>query len=163
MATTVRCSSSLSVTLSPVVPQGTRTSIPSATCRATSRRRAASSRAPSSVNGVTSATPAPANDLVMFASPSRISPAAALTAPLRRAPPPLCSGGRPDSSRSAALQADIAHRPQPLAGFGGHRRGRGLSLEHGPQPRPLASRLLEEELELAAGQAEVVRTPFRQV
>src|SRR5262249_39178295 len=153
-----RCSSSLSVTLSPVVPQGTSTSIPSSTCRATSRRRAASSRAPSSVNGVTSATPAPANDLVMFASPSRVSPAAASSAPHLRPPPPLSSRGRPDSSRPATLEAEVAHGPQPLAGLLGHGRGRGLALERGPQPRPLASRLLEEELELAAGQPQVVRT-----
>ena len=56
------------VDASPVVPQGTRTSIPPSTWRRTRRRSAASSRSPLRVNGVTSAVPAPANDTGMVRS-----------------------------------------------------------------------------------------------
>ena len=44
---------------SPVVPHGTRPSMPARICQRTSRRKAASSRSPSAVNGVTSAVNAP--------------------------------------------------------------------------------------------------------
>ena len=49
----------LRVGASPVVPHGTRPSIPERTCQLTRRRKAASSSAPSGVNGVTSAVSAP--------------------------------------------------------------------------------------------------------
>jgi hypothetical protein len=52
-------SDSLSVGDSPVVPHGTRPSIPARICHRTSRRKAASSTAPFGVNGVTSAVKAP--------------------------------------------------------------------------------------------------------
>src|SRR5204863_8039496 len=62
MATTRWCSSAVVVTLSPVVPQGTSTSMRASTWRRTRRRRAGSSRDPVLVKGVTSAVPAPANE-----------------------------------------------------------------------------------------------------
>src|SRR5437773_1969930 len=68
IAITRSVSAAVRVTLSPVVPQGTSTSIPPSTCRFTSRRSAASSSAPSLVNGVTRATPAPANDRAISGS-----------------------------------------------------------------------------------------------
>ena len=61
ISTTRRCSSSLSVGLSPVVPHGTRKSIPASICRFTSARSVGSSNEPSRRNGVTSAVPVPVN------------------------------------------------------------------------------------------------------
>src|SRR5262249_9847569 len=59
MSMTRSHSDSVRVGVSPVVPQGTRKSIPDATCHSTRDRNAASSTAPSFLNGVTSAVPHP--------------------------------------------------------------------------------------------------------
>jgi hypothetical protein len=54
-------SASVSVGLSPVVPQGTRKSMPASIWRRPSRRTLVSSKSPDLVNGVTSAVPTPVN------------------------------------------------------------------------------------------------------
>ena len=72
-----------SVGLSPVVPQGTRKCIPASTWRRARRVIAGSSRAPSLVNGVTSAVPQPVKGVrvamsqISRTSPHRKPPAAA--------------------------------------------------------------------------------------
>src|SRR5208337_5607775 len=58
---TRRHSAWVRVGVSPVVPQGTRKSIPDSICQATSERSAFSSSDPSARNGVTSAVPHPRN------------------------------------------------------------------------------------------------------
>ena len=55
--------------LSPVVPQGTRKCTPPSICRRARRRTAASSSAPSRVNGVTSAVPTPVQGCLMVGLP----------------------------------------------------------------------------------------------
>src|SRR5947207_13978517 len=67
ISTTRRCSSNESAGFSPVVPHGTRKLIPSPICQSTSFASASSSSAPSVLNGVTSAVPAPLN--VVMTSP----------------------------------------------------------------------------------------------
>src|SRR6266478_2913848 len=64
--TTRRCSSCVSVGLSPVVPQGTRKSTPASICRLIKTRRAGSSREPSRRKGVTSAVPVPVNMMLLL-------------------------------------------------------------------------------------------------
>ncbi len=59
ISTTRQCSAGVSVTASPVVPQGTTKSMPSVTCHSTNRRSAVSSTAPSPLNGVSNAVPHP--------------------------------------------------------------------------------------------------------
>src|SRR5215471_18237301 len=61
ISTTRRCSARVSVGLSPVVPQGTRKSMPLRIWRCTRRRIAASSSERSRRKGVTSAVPHPRN------------------------------------------------------------------------------------------------------
>src|ERR1700733_5424136 len=63
MVVSITCSHSswLRVGVSPVVPQGTRKSIPDSTCHATRLRSAASSTEPSWWKGVTKAVPQPRN------------------------------------------------------------------------------------------------------
>ena len=61
ISTTRRCSARVSVGLSPVVPQGTRKSMPASIWRRTRSRSVASSSDRSRRNGVTSAVPHPVN------------------------------------------------------------------------------------------------------
>src|SRR5271169_2502644 len=61
ISTTRKCSSCVSVGLSPVVPHGTRKSIPASIWRLISARSVDSSSEPSRQNGVTSAVPVPVN------------------------------------------------------------------------------------------------------
>src|SRR5262245_526201 len=112
-AITRSCSSALSVALSPVVPHGTSTSIFPSTCRRTSRRRAASSSAPSFLNGVTSATPAPAKDRLILASEHRFYD----SSPLRRATSRLASGIHVSQGlhRFACLRRHLTDRRRPDA------------------------------------------------
>src|SRR4029079_14765346 len=128
MATTRLCSSSVMVAASPVVPQGTSTSMPAWTCRRTSRRRAASSRAPVVVNGVTSAVPAPENERVMAPPSSPHSP-----------------------SRTVR---DVAQGAQLFAGLQAHRLLPRLALHEYLRLRPFPVPAIEEEVELAAGHAQ---------
>src|SRR6185369_3723575 len=94
IATTRFCSSTVMVAASPVVPQGTSTSMWASTWRRTRRRRAGSSRAPVLVNGVTSAVPAPANERLI---------------------------GPPSSCHSPSTAVDVAEGVQLVAGIGGGR------------------------------------------
>src|SRR5258708_28857596 len=128
------CSAAVSVALSPVVPQGTRTSIPPAICRRTRRRKAVSSRSPEGVNGVTSATPAPAKDFFIDDSSLGASRGAFLD---------VTQGPHLFTSRSP-------HRALPLA----------VPFHERPCPRPFAVAALHEQLDLPAPAAEVVR-PLR--
>src|SRR6266849_2346016 len=66
ICTTRRCSSCVSVGLSPVVPQGTRKSMPASICRLIKVRSVASSNDPSPRKGVTSAVPVPVNIVVLL-------------------------------------------------------------------------------------------------
>src|SRR5216684_3001904 len=74
ICTTRRCSSRVSVGLSPVVPHGTRKSMPASTCRLTKACSVASSSAPSPRNGVTSAVPVPVNMVFLLFYPDVLLP-----------------------------------------------------------------------------------------
>src|SRR3954470_15515556 len=111
IATTRAFSSALMVTLSPVVPQGTSTSMRASTCRRTRRRRAGSSRDPVLVNGVTSAVPAPANERA-------IGPPCPLIVP----------------SGTAVRGPHVPQGPQLLAGLGGGGLLARLALDEGLGP-----------------------------
>src|SRR6185436_15003110 len=131
MATTRFCSSTVMVAASPVVPQGTSTSMWASTWRRTRRRRAGSSRAPVLVNGVTSAVPAPANERLIG--------------------PPSC----PHSpSRTVA---NVAESAQLFAGLLAHRLLAFLPEDELFRLRPFAVRTVEEQVQLPACDAEGLR------
>src|SRR5262245_42672068 len=131
-STTRRCSAASRVALSPVVPQGTRTSMPPSTCRLTHRRSAGSSSEPSFLKGVTRATPAPRNDRAIAAS--------ALPPTLLRA------AGR-----------EVAQRPQLLTGVGGQLLLPRLPLQELPGLHPLLVHALDEQLDLPPRRPEGLR------
>src|SRR5712691_7683171 len=151
MATTRFCSSALMVTLSPVVPHGTSTSMRASTCRRTRRRRAASSRAPVLVNGVTSAVPAPANERAI------VPPRDPFILTL-----PGAGGGRRGHGLSRALR-DVAQRAQLLAGLRRRARRARRALHQRSRVRPLPRRAVQEQLQLPAADAEGLRLAARHV
>src|SRR5438105_12952730 len=138
METTRFCSSAVMVTLSPVVPQGTSRSMRASTCRRTSRRRAASSRAPDLVKGVTSAVPAPAKE--------------------RAIGPPLDPFIVP--SRAGV---DVPQGAQLLARLRGRLPLGRRALDEGPRMGPFAPGAVEKEVQFAPPDADDVRLRARHV
>src|SRR5262245_47450734 len=89
-STTCRCSSCDSVGLSPVVPTGTRPSVPSAICQSTRPRKAFSSSEPLA-KGVTSAVNEPLKLVLAVMIRSSESPGCDLGSRLRGYLPQQCS------------------------------------------------------------------------